>query len=152
MRQRTNSTWSTSRTDRSPRLRVLVESADPALAISDFAHFGRAGIDVALCSGPVGDPDQCPLVRGEPCALAAGADAILFGAGPERGRILDGLRRRLPGTPIVVQPPLPGFTPATGRRDGYEVLARSSSVAGQISALRQAAAAGRSSRAAGPPA
>lgn len=45
-------TWSGSASGRGPTLQVLIESPDPALAVSDFGAFTAAGIDVALCHGP----------------------------------------------------------------------------------------------------
>lgn len=120
MRQRTTSPWTEGRVDASPRLRVLVESADPALAVSDFVEFTEAGIDIALCSGPSDDPTECPLVRGRECALARGADAVLFKLGTGGQGVLDALRHERGGTPVVV-------------------LDDSCSVGGQIDAVRRAA-------------
>ena len=140
MQQNTTSTWSGARAEGSPRLRVLIESADPALAISDFAQFARAGIDVAVCGGPVDSPTECPLVRGEPCVLAAEADAILFTPGAHEGRVLDAARRHHGGTAILLHAEL-----AVGADvpQGCEVLSATASVEGQISAVRRAALAGR---------
>ena len=127
MRQRTTSTWTQARADGSPRLRVLVESADPALAISDFTQFTKAGIDIALCCGPGESPTECPLVRGEECALAGGADAVLFQLGTGGQGVLEAMRQGREGTPVVV-------------------LTGPSSVEGQIDAVRRAALGGRRRR------
>lgn len=124
MRQRTTSTWSGTRAAGSPRLQVLVESADPALAVSDFARFTRAGIDVALCCGPGDSPAECPLVRGEECALAGGADAVLFQLGTGGRGVLEAWQRRHEETPVVI-------------------LDESASIEGQIDAVRRAAIEGR---------
>lgn len=36
------------------------------------------GFEVTVCPGPpASHPDRCPLLRGEPCPLAAGADAVV---------------------------------------------------------------------------
>lgn len=127
MRQRTTSTWTAARAESSPRLKVLVESADPALAVSDFAEFTRAGIDIALCCGPGDRPAECPLVSGEDCALAGGADAVLFKLGTGGQEVLEVMRRRHRQTPIVI-------------------LDESASVQGQIDAVRRAALNGRHQR------
>jgi len=122
---------------------VLVESDDPALAISDFRQFAEEGLDVALCSGPGGAVGDCPLTRGEPCELAAGADAILFNLSAGHSAILDAAVREHRDTPIVVQPPAGDVQEVP---EGCDVLPAHSSVKGQISTLRKAALAGRQRR------
>jgi hypothetical protein len=126
VRQRTTTGWTEARAGASPRLRVVIESADPALAVSDFSQFTRAGIDVALCCGP-GDSRDCPLLRDEDCALAAGADAVLHKLGHGGTPVLEAMRDHPGGTPVVV-------------------LDESSSVEGQIDAVRRAALTGRRRR------
>ena len=135
------------------RPRLLIEDDHPALAVSDFSLFRDAGFDVALCSGPGGDSGGCPLHRGEPCALLAGADVVLHGLDPALG-IAAAIRRQYPGLPVVVeqprhQPGAPDAVPA-----GCVPLSYPCSVGGQIDALRRAladahrkAAAGSSPRA-----
>jgi hypothetical protein len=119
------------------RPRVLIEDAHPALAISDFSMFEKAGFDVAFCSGPGDDPSACPLMRGERCPLVAGADAVLHGLDPKLG-IAAAIRRQNPGTPVLVEqepgpdgclPPVPA---------GCLPLVSTCSVKGQIDALWQA--------------
>lgn len=138
MRQRkTTQTWSRSGSNRGSTLRVLIESADPALALSDFGAFQAAGIDVALCHGPEHTSAECPAVRGEPCALAAGADVILFELGAPGGEVFEAARRLHPATPVVLRSGNPGDGP-----EGCESLPASSSVEGQIGVLRRAAGRG----------
>ncbi len=116
--------------------RVLIEDGHPAMAISDFSMFERAGLNVAFCSGPGNDPSACPLLRGEPCPLVAGADAVLHDLDPKLG-IAAAIRRQSPGTPVVVE--------QERRPDGSLPLvpecclplAPSCSVKGQIDALWQ---------------
>ena len=142
MRQRkTTQTWSSSG-GRGPTLRVLIESTDPALAVSDFGAFAAAGMDVAFCHGPDHTPPECPVVRGDPCPLAAGADVILFDLGASGGEVLEAARRLHPATPVVVRGGGPGAPPA-----GYESLPMSSSVAGQIGVLRRVALGARRAQA-----
>lgn len=141
MWQRTTTGW-TAGSPATRRLRVLVESDDPALALSDFAGFTRAGIDVALCRGDINGLG-CPLLRDEPCPLVAEADAILYGFGPEGEAILDAARRHHRTTPVVVRTSAGAATPT---RPGAEVLAATSSLNGQIDVLRRAALAGRRCR------
>ena len=136
MRQRkTTQTWSSSGSGSGPTLRVLIESADPALAVSDFRAFTAAGIDVAMCHGPDRTPAECPLVRDEPCHLFAGADVVLFDRGSSRDEVLEAGRRLHPATPIVLRggPNVP---------EGCQSVPASSSVEGQISVLRRAARGG----------
>ena len=113
---------------------MLIESADPALAVSDFGALTAAGMDVALCRGPEHTPAECPLVRGEPCQLAAGADVILFDLGPAGQQVLEAERRMHPGTPVVVRGGSAGAAP-----EGCGLLPANTSVGGQISAIRRAA-------------
>lgn len=116
------------------RPRLLIEDDHPALAISDFSLFEQAGFDVASCSGPGRDPTVCPLLRGEECPAAAGADIVLHGLDPQLG-IAAAIRRRFPHVPVVVHqrrrpdgslPPVP---------EGCVPLAFPCSVKGQIDAL-----------------
>ncbi len=116
------------------RPRVLIEDDHEALAVSDFSLFEQAGLDVAFCSGPGGDPRACPLQRGEPCPLLARADAVLHGLDPALG-IAAAIHRQHPGLPVVAElrrgpggtlPPVP---------EGCTPLAYPSSVKGQIDAL-----------------
>jgi len=136
MRQRkTTQTWSGSRSGSRSTLRVLIESADPTLAVSDFRAFTAAGIDVAMCHGPDRTPAECPLVRDEPCHLFAGADVVLFDQSEPRHEVLEAGRRLHPATPVVVRGghDAPGACPS---------VPASASVQGQISALRRAALGG----------
>jgi hypothetical protein len=119
------------------RPRVLIEDDHPALAISDFSLFEQAGFDVAYCSGPGDDLTACPLLRGQPCPVVAGADAVLHGLDPAFG-IAAAIRRQRPGMPVVAEqcrradgslPPVP---------EGCTPLAFPCSVKGQIEALRRA--------------
>jgi hypothetical protein len=135
MRQRkTTQTWPVSASSHTPTFRVLIESADPALALSDFGAYTAAGIDVALCDGAYRALAECPVVRGEPCELAAGADVILFDQGSSGGEVLDATRRRYPGTPVVLRGTDPADAP-----EGCDVIPANASVEGQISLLRRAA-------------
>lgn len=123
------------------RLRVVVESADPTLAISDFAAFTAAGLDVSLCDGRGDDSGTCPLLRGEECRLVAGADVVFHalgagGAGGRSGEILAALCQSPRAVAVVA-------TVDAGDRAslpaGCIALPAGTSVAGQIHALRRAA-------------
>jgi hypothetical protein len=142
MRQRVpRRTWSSpGLTARRPRL--LIEDARPALAISDFSLFRDAGFDVAFCSGPDGNPGDCPLLRGERCTLVDGADVVLHGLDPELG-VAAAIRRERPALPVVVeqhrqQDGTPEPVPA-----GCVPLGYPCSVRGQIDALLRAEEAAR---------
>jgi hypothetical protein len=132
------------------RLRLLVESSDPLLGISDFTQWTDAGFDVALCSGPAATASECPLVRGEPCELAAGADAILFALPPSRVDVLQAVRRSHAATPVVVQLPGSRWPEKYPIPEGTEIVWSSCSVPGQIRVLRRAAVEGRRRRGAQP--
>ena len=124
----------------STRPRLLIEDAHPALQVSDLACFRDAGFDVAVCSGPETAADECPLVRGEECALATGADIVVFG--PDRltgaGReVLDAFRERFPGCfKLVAEAPhAPGTEGSTP--EGCTPMAFPSSVGSQVEAVNR---------------
>ena len=129
--------WSAPRPAGRPRL--LIEDAHPALAISDFSLFQDAGLDVAFCSGPGGDPQACPLQRGQPCPLLAGADVVLHELDPALG-IAAAIRHRHPGLPVVIEQ----HRHETGSADpipaGCVPLRYPCSVHGQIDAVLRAVA------------
>jgi hypothetical protein len=128
-----------------PRLHVLLENAHPALAVSDFAAFAEAGLDVSLCAGPVASADDCPLARGEDCPVAAGADVILFELGTSRSgpAVLEAHGRHHPGTPVLV--PVPRTAPVD-LPTGCRPLPWPPSVGGHINVLRRAAVQARRRR------
>jgi hypothetical protein len=121
-------------------IRLLIESPDPALQVSDFSCFREAGIEVALCEGPARSPYECPLVRGETCGLAEHADVVLCDlarTGSVGKEVVGALQHHHAATPVLVVTPRdhrPGDEPA-----GVLVLPYPSSVAGQIAAVRRAA-------------
>ena len=121
------------------RPRVLIEDDRPALSISDFSLFERAGLDVAFCPGPGEDRAGCPVLDGGQCAALDGADVVLHGLDPAFG-VAAAIRRTHPGTPVLVgqrrgadgrPEPVPG---------GCVPLASPCSVPGQIDAVARAAA------------
>jgi hypothetical protein len=98
MHQRVPRNWVIpGRHGRKPRL--LVESADPALAISDFSKFTDAGFIVAHCEGPDTVWD-CPLLRGGECPLVERADVILHQLDADTG-VLEAIASQHPDTPVV---------------------------------------------------
>jgi len=113
--------YSSAGAERRPRL--LVEDGRPALEISDFGAFRDAGFDVAFCSGPGVIPGSCPLLRGAECEVAAQADVVLHGLGPDSG-VAAAIRWWYPELPVVVQ-------------GGPDVPA-CCSVRGQVEAVRRA--------------
>ena len=121
------------RTGRGTHLRVVIEDGDPALAISDFAMYEQAGLEVVVCGGPgAAHPDGCPLLHDEPCDLLESADVVLHGlASPA---IAAAVRRAHPEVGLVVRADLDGAAAAAG----VEVLPASTSVSGQIRTLRRA--------------
>jgi hypothetical protein len=126
----------------SARLRVVIESDDPALAISDFSAFTCAGIDVTVCSGPGADARDCPAVAGGRCDAVDHADAVFHALGPgASGRaVLAALAESGAATRCVVsvgaddRGPLP---------EGCTPLVSTATPAGQVTALRRTALAHR---------
>jgi len=134
-------TWSSPHpSGRHPRL--LIEDSHPALAISDFSLFRDAGFDVAFCSGPGGDPADCPLVRGQRCVLVDGADVVLHGLDAETG-VAAAIRRQRPQLPVVVEQRRQQAGAADPVPGGCIPLGFPCSVPGQIDALLRAEAAAR---------
>ena len=115
-----------------------MESADRALAISDFSAYAAAGLDVSLCPGPGEAAAACPLLQGQPCSLVDAADVVLhaLGGNPFAPDILAALCQRPIGVPVVamVDPLEPRALP-----DECEALVATASVPGQIRVLRRAA-------------
>jgi hypothetical protein len=104
-------------TARGHRPRVLVEA--PGGRWHAQAEAEAAGLQVIACSGPGGRRSRCPVLAGQPCPLAAAADAIVVLSAPddERWAALVGAHADLhPGVPV-------GVEPRTGYRAGGPPLA-----------------------------
>jgi DNA-binding NarL/FixJ family response regulator len=85
--------------------RVLVVNHDIDLADEEVDSLRRRGYEVVDCSGPVGA--QCPVLSGEPCSLADGADVLVYDAfstGEPDGaqQLIEGLRDIHPDIPVVL--------------------------------------------------
>lgn len=82
---------------------MLLEDADDLAALEAAGELRRAGFAVAICSGP-SRRAGCPVVAGERCLAAEGADVIIsaLGGEPHAVEITDALRARYPKTPVVV--------------------------------------------------
>jgi hypothetical protein len=119
------------------RPRMLVESDSEALAISDFSLFQQAGFDVAFCSGPGRTPRACPLLRGQDCAVLAGADVVLHGLDSALG-IAAAIRQARPGLPVVAQQPIREDGSMEPAPEGCLPLVYPCSVHGQVDAVRRA--------------
>ncbi len=124
--------------------RLLVESAEPVAAISDFSSFTDAGFEVAFCAGPT-DADDCPLLRGEDCDLVSGADVVLSCLDPSGG-VAAAIVARRPDLPVVVESPRRPDGTLESVPDGCVPLVFPSSVNGQITTVRHAATARRAPR------
>ncbi len=131
--------------------RLLVESGDPVLAVSDLRCFEDAGFEVSLCLGPGAGRGGCPLLRGVPCPAVAAADVVL--QGPEQDTAPTRAIRRLhPRVAVVVEqpPPAPGqatspplagqVLPGAVRADGCVALSFACSIDTQVEVVRRAAA------------
>ena len=88
----------------SERIKVLVEVRGGHWAWTE--ELRERGFDVLACPGPQpGREDRCPVLRGEPCALAAGADAIVTSLPRDDEttvRIVDAHRAMQPAVPVCV--------------------------------------------------
>lgn len=88
------------------RPKVLVEVAGRRWSGERAAE--EAGLVTAMCSGPAAlTRTGCPVLRGEPCPLAANADAIVVLLDPDDERtqqLIEGHRRLSPGVPLLVRP------------------------------------------------
>lgn len=69
------------------------------------AGLRQAGYGVAVCPGPA-ESERCPLAGDDGCEAAHGADVIVAGLGlskPQSREVLEALRTRCAGTPLVVE-------------------------------------------------
>jgi hypothetical protein len=121
------------------RPKVLVEDDAKALEISDFSIFQQAGFEVAFCSGPGRDPQDCPVLRGQRCNLLDGADAVLHRLDPALG-LAAAVRQSHPDAAVVVAEPRDADGTLPPVPDGCRPLAYPCSVHGQVEALRAALA------------
>lgn len=119
------------------RPRVLVETADRALLISDFRYLVDSGFDVATCAGPGHVASRCPLLRGEECELVAKADVVLHALDPDL-RIAAAIKTAHPGLPVVVQRPRRQDGLPTPVPEGCVSLDMPCSVGGQFEAICRA--------------
>jgi hypothetical protein len=88
-----------------PGPRVLIEHPDEAAGLALASSLRQAGFAVAICPGPE-QADRCPLTGPEGCAAAHGADAVVSCLGLERPatrEVVESLRRRCPGIPLIVE-------------------------------------------------
>jgi hypothetical protein len=84
------------------RPRVLVEAPGGHWRHAEAAR--EAGFEVLACPGPLRGWSSCPALRGEPCPLAAHADAIVDAVPGEPGSALLAAHRRLHSTvPVCVE-------------------------------------------------
>lgn len=94
---------------RGARPRVLLEHPDPAALRVLGDGLEDEGFDVLTCSGPrpeVGPRKRCPLLRGEACPGADGADVVVTGLlveDDEQGRIVLALTNLPDGPPVLLE-------------------------------------------------
>lgn len=128
--------------------RLLVETPDPALLVSELRRFEDAGFEVSVCPGPTADAGSCPLLRGAPCPTVAAADVVLQGPG-QGTELASAIRRLHPRVAVVVeqrQPPAPpgaappgAAAPDAAAPDGWVALSFPCSIDRQIDVVRRAA-------------
>lgn len=85
--------------------RVLVVHHDIDLSDQEVDSLRRRGFEAQQCLGPIGA--SCPILAGLPCALAEGADVLVYDAfvtGEPDGAqaLIEGMREVHPGVPIVL--------------------------------------------------
>jgi hypothetical protein len=123
---------------RRPPWRLLVESPEPGMAISNFDAFRCAGFEVSVCQGPAADARECPVVRGEGCPLLTEADVVLFdldGDPQRRSAVLAAMCAERPELPIVVRS---STTSSPDAARGCATIRATTSVSGQVAALQKA--------------
>ncbi len=87
--------------------RVLVVHHDIDLADQEVDSLRRRGYEVTQCAGPIGATAGCPVLFGQTCGLAEGADVLVYDAwasGEPDGAqaLIEGLRDIHPDTPVVL--------------------------------------------------
>lgn len=105
------------------RPRVVVETTRSRWRAEE--DFRQAGFELALCLGPCGSMEGCPVLVGEPCPLLAGADAVVVDLEPD-----DPTTRALTAAETEIHPGVrlvaglaTGDEGATRHRSGAELLA-----------------------------
>jgi hypothetical protein len=86
------------------RPRVLIEGAGGRWHAEEEAT--AAGLDVLACAGPAGRRQRCPALTGQPCPLAADADAIVVANRPDHPdwhALLAAHHDLHPGVPVCVE-------------------------------------------------
>ena len=96
------------------RPRILAEVPGGRWRNEDAAR--RQGFDVIVCPGPGrGRAARCPVLEGDPCPLASGADAVVSALRPDDPRsaeIVAALHRLHPTVPLCLQQRDPTQGPA----------------------------------------
>jgi hypothetical protein len=100
-------TWPAARggTDQPDRPRVLVEA--PGGRWHAGAEAKAAGLQVIACAGPRSPRPRCPVLAGQPCPLAAEADAIVVSNAPDDEAwrtVVDAHADLHPGVPVCIEP------------------------------------------------
>lgn len=129
--------------------RVLVVNHDIDLADEEVDALRRRGYDVVECGGPISA--HCPILAGQPCGLADGADVLVYDAwstGEPDGarRLVEGLRDIHPNVPVVLTAPgiEPDWIETIGAHRVTPLVGKASG-ARLAEAIEQALARGRSS-------
>ncbi|HKI91774.1 MAG TPA: hypothetical protein VJ986_05705 [Gaiellaceae bacterium] len=105
--------------------RVLIEHPDESAGLVFASVLRRAGYAVAVCPGPEHE-EHCPLTGPEGCAVAHGADVVVSSLGverPEAREVLQALRARRPGTPLIVEVPAGGEDEWRDLLEGCDLIA-----------------------------
>lgn len=105
--------------------RVLIEHPDESAGLALASILRQAGYAVAVCPGPE-QSEHCPLTGPEGCAVAHGADVVVSSLGferPEAREVLQALRLRRPGTPLIVEVPPGGKAEWQDMLEGCDVIA-----------------------------
>jgi len=104
--------------------RVLIEHPDESAGLALASILRRSGFAVAVCPGPE-HAEHCPLTGPEGCAVAHGADLVVSSLGvdrPEAREVLEALRARRPGTPLIVEVPPGSEDEWRGLLEGCDVI------------------------------
>lgn len=100
---------------RTSGMRVLIEGAASGRMARNAVSAGDA--QVLACAGPTGRRTRCPVLDGEPCLLAAGADVIIVANPPDTddwNELREAHSRVHPGVPVCVELHGSSKTPGAG--------------------------------------
>jgi hypothetical protein len=120
---------------------VLIEATNWSARQAMAQTLAQAGFRPIACPGPVGSDTRCTLAAGAGCPAAEQADVVVHAlqpGDPRNREVLAALRRRLPGTPVIVEVPEPVARSRPEAYEGCVVIPAPMSAAVLVEAVRNA--------------